>query len=145
VPFPILEQGDLPPRALLEAFAADEEACLFATRSFWQGIDVPGPSLALVVIDRIPFPRPDEPLTKAWRDRAGLDGWGAVDLPIGALRLAQGVGRLIRSQTDQGVVAVFDSRLFGARYSQSLLDALPPMRRTADRDEAESFLRSLFS
>jgi len=145
VPYPILEQGDLPARTLLEEFAADESSCLFATRSFWQGIDVPGPSLGLVVIDRIPFPRPDEHLTRAWRDRAGLDGWGAVDLPLGALRLAQGVGRLIRSRTDHGVAAVLDPRLSAARYSGALLAALPPMRRTSDPEEAVSFLESLFS
>ncbi len=145
VPYRILEQGDLPARTLLEEFAADEAACLFATRSFWQGIDVPGPSLGLVVIDRIPFPRPDEHLTRAWRDRAGLDGWGAVDLPLGALRLAQGVGRLIRSQTDQGVAAVLDPRLSAARYSVALLAALPPMRRTSDPAEAVTFLSGLFS
>ncbi len=144
VPFPVLEQGDLPAGALLESFAGDEQACLFATRSFWQGIDVPGPSLGLVVIDRIPFPRPDEHLVRAWRDRAGPDGWGAVDLPLGALRLAQGAGRLIRSQQDQGVVAVLDPRLSGARYSAHLLAALPPMRRTADREEALAFLRGTF-
>jgi len=145
VPYRVLEQGDLPSRNLLEDFAADESACLFATRSFWQGIDVPGPSLGLVVIDRIPFPRPDEHLTKAWRDRAGLDGWGAVDLPLGALRLAQGVGRLIRSRNDQGVAAVLDPRLSAARYSGALLDALPPMRRTSDPAEATAILKGLFS
>jgi ATP-dependent DNA helicase DinG len=145
VPYRILEQGDLPARTLLEEFAADESSCLFATRSFWQGIDVPGPSLGLVVIDRIPFPRPDEHLTRAWRDRAGLDGWGAVDLPLGALRLAQGVGRLIRSRTDHGVAAVLDPRLSVARYSGALLTALPPMRRTSDPEEAATFLGSLFS
>jgi len=145
VPYRILEQGDLPARTLLEEFAADESSCLFATRSFWQGIDVPGPSLGLVVIDRIPFPRPDEHLTRAWRDRAGLDGWGAVDLPLGALRLAQGVGRLIRSRTDHGVAAVLDPRLSAARYSGALLTALPPMRRTSDPEEAATFLGSLFS
>ena len=87
----------------------------------------------------------DEHLTKAWRDRAGLDGWGAVDLPLGALRLAQGVGRLIRSRNDQGVAAVLDPRLSAARYSGALLDALPPMRRTSDPAEATAILKGLFS
>jgi ATP-dependent DNA helicase DinG len=99
--------------------------------------------LSLVVIDRLPFPRPDDPLMSARRDAAGSAGFRAVDLPRAATLLAQGVGRLIRTAEDRGVVAVLDSRLAGAGYSASLLRALPPMRRTRDRQVALGFLESL--
>ena len=110
---------------------------------FWQGVDVPGSTLSLVVIDRIPFPRPDDPLIAARRDRAGRDAFATIDLPRAATLLAQGVGRLIRSASDRGVVAVLDSRLATASYRWQLIRALPPMRRTKDRRVAEEFLRTL--
>ena len=113
--------------------------CLFATMGFWQGIDVPGPSLSLVTIDRLPFPRPDEPLLQARRERARADAFRVVDLPRAATLLAQGAGRLIRRSTDRGVVAVLDPRLAtSARYRWEIVRALPPMRRTRDRAEAEA-------
>lgn len=99
---PILSQRDLPKARLLEAFAASEETCLFATMGFWQGVDVPGASLSLVAIDKIPFPRPDEPLLQARRERAGSAAFGMIDLPRAATLLAQGTGRLIRTATDTG-------------------------------------------
>ena len=136
----VLAQGDLPKPALIEAFASDERACLFATMGYWQGIDVPGPSLSLVAIDRIPFPRPDEPLLQARRERAGPGAFGIIDLPRAATLLAQGAGRLIRSATDRGVVAVLDSRLASAGYRWELVRALPPMRRTRHRADVEAFL-----
>ena len=111
--------------------------------SFWQGVDVPGPALTLVVIDRIPFPRPDDPLMAARREAAGRTGFQAVDLPRAATLLAQGAGRLIRTATDRGVVAVLDPRLATASYGPTLVKALPPMRRTRDRTEAEAFLRGI--
>jgi ATP-dependent DNA helicase DinG len=110
---------------------------------FWQGVDVPGPTLSLVVIDRLPFPRPDDPLMSARRDAAGAQGFRVVDLPRAATLLAQGAGRLIRTGTDRGVVAVLDPRLAIASYSGYLLKALPPMRRTRDRAEAVGYLRSI--
>jgi ATP-dependent DNA helicase DinG len=141
---PILGQRDLPKPALVEAFAADESASLFATMGFWQGIDVPGRTLSLVTIDRIPFPRPDEPLLQARRERAKAEAFRTIDLPRAAMLLAQGAGRLIRNATDRGVVAVFDPRLAGAKtYRWDLLRALPPFRRTKDRAEVEAFLREL--
>ncbi len=144
VPFPILTQDDLPKPALVAAFAADPETCLFATIGFWQGIDVPGPTLSLVTIDRIPFPRPDEPLLQARRERARADAFRIVDLPRAATMLAQGAGRLIRTSDDRGVVAIFDPRVATARsYRWDLVSALPPMRRTRERAEAEALLRSL--
>ena len=140
VPWTVLTQSDLPKPALVEAFSADEHACLFATMGFWQGIDVPGPALSQVVIDRIPFPRPDEPLFQARRDRAGAGAFRTVDLPRAATLLAQGAGRLIRSSTDRGVVAVLDPRLAKAGYRWDLVRALPPMRRTRHRADVEAFL-----
>jgi ATP-dependent DNA helicase DinG len=140
LPFRVLAQGDLPKARLLDAFASEHGACLFATMSFWQGVDVPGPTLSLVALDRLPFPRPDDPLLQARRDRAGAGAFRLVDLPRAATLLAQGAGRLIRSSTDTGVVAVLDPRLAGAGYRRTLLEALPPMRRTKDGAEACAFL-----
>jgi ATP-dependent DNA helicase DinG len=141
---PVLAQDDRPRRALVEAFAADEETSLFATMGFWQGVDVPGPSLSLVTVDRLPFPRPDEPLLQARRERARADAFRLVDLPRAITLLAQGVGRLVRSRTDRGVVAVLDRRLAtSTRYRWDIVRALPPMRRTRDRDEVVAFLRAL--
>ncbi|MHB8669369.1 MAG: ATP-dependent DNA helicase [Acidimicrobiales bacterium] len=140
LPWRLLTQEDLPKPALIAAFTDDETCCLFATIGFWQGVDVPGPSLSLVTIDRLPFPRPDEPLMQARRRLAGPDAFGLVDLPRAATLLAQGVGRLIRSSEDRGVVAVLDPRLASAPYRHRLLAALPPMRLTALRANVESFL-----
>ena len=139
---PVLVQGDLPKPALTLAFAEDEATSLFATLSFWQGVDVPGRSLSLVTIDKLPFPRPDEPLLQARREQARAEAFATVDLPRAATLLAQGAGRLIRTSTDRGVVAVLDSRLANATYRWSIVNALPPMARTRHRAEAEAFLRS---
>jgi ATP-dependent DNA helicase DinG len=97
----------------------------------------------LVVIDRIPFPRPDEPLLQARRDRLGRAAFATVDLPRAATLLAQGAGRLIRSPNDRGVVAILDPRLASARYRWDLVRALPPMRRTRHRQEVADFLAPL--
>jgi len=145
LPFPVLAQSDLPKPALVEAFRDDEATCLFATLGFWQGVDVPGPTLSLVTIDRIPFPRPDEPVLQARRDREGAGAFAAVDLPRAGTLLAQGAGRLIRSATDRGVVAVLDSRLATARYRGTLLARVPPMKRSVTRSEVEAFLHSVTS
>lgn len=144
VPWTVLQQGEGSKAQLLKSFIENEETCLFATMSFWQGIDAVGPTCNLVIIDRLPFPRPDEPLLQARRERAGADAFRVVDLPRAAIMLAQGAGRLIRSATDCGVVAVLDPRLATSRsYRWALLGALPPMRRTKDRGEAETLLREL--
>jgi ATP-dependent DNA helicase DinG len=140
---PVLAQSDLPKPALVEAFRESEATCLFATLGFWQGVDVPGRTLSLVAIDRIPFPRPDEPVLQARRDRAGAGAFNAVDLPRAGTLLAQGAGRLIRSATDRGAVAVLDSRLATARYRGALLARVPPMRRSIDRTEVVAFLRQV--
>ena len=143
VEHPVLAQGDLPKPLLIETFAEDDAACLFATMGFWEGLDVPGPSLSLVTIDKLPFPRPDDPLLQAKRELARQDAFSSVDLPRAATLLAQGVGRLIRTADDKGVVAVFDRRLAKANYRWEIVNSLPPMRRTRHRSEAEEFLRSL--
>jgi ATP-dependent DNA helicase DinG len=143
LPFPVLDQNSLPKPALVKAFSDDPAACLFATMGFWQGVDVRGETLSLVTIDRLPFPRPDEPLLQARRERAREGAFAMVDLPRAATLLAQGVGRLIRSATDRGVVAVFDPRLATARYRWEIVNALPPMRRTRERSEVEAFLEAI--
>jgi ATP-dependent DNA helicase DinG len=144
LPYRIFSQEELPKPALLTAFTAEAESCLFATMSFWQGVDVPGPTLSLVVIDRLPFPRPDDPLMSARRERAGAAAFKTIDVPRAATLLAQGAGRLIRTAEDRGVVAVLDARLStAASYRWDLVNALPPMRRTKDRAEVEAFLRGL--
>jgi ATP-dependent DNA helicase DinG len=145
LPYPLLAQGDLPKPALVDRFAGDPETCLFATMSFWQGIDVPGPSLSLVSIDRLPFPRPDDPLLQARREHVGAGAFEAIDVPRAATLLAQGAGRLIRTATDRGAVAVLDPRLATARYGPKIVATLPRMRRTKDRAEIERFLRDLRS
>jgi ATP-dependent DNA helicase DinG len=140
LPFTLLFQGDLPKGRLLEAFADDETSCLFATMGFWQGVDIPGPALSLVTLDRLPFPRPDDPVLQARRSRAGGRAFSVVDLPRAATLLAQGSGRLIRTAEDRGVVAVLDPRLATASYRGVLLSTMPPMRRTVDHDEVARFL-----
>ncbi len=142
-PFEILVQGQLPKRKLIAQFASEETATLVATMGYWEGIDVPGPSLSLVVIDRIPFPRPDDPLMQARREAVTARGGSAfdeVDLPHAAVLLAQGSGRLIRNETDRGVVAVLDRRLVSMRYGQRIIRSMPRLLRTSDRDRAVRFL-----
>jgi ATP-dependent DNA helicase DinG len=143
VAVPILTQRDLPKPALVEAFADSEETCLFATTGMFQGVDVPGRTLSLVVIDKLPFPRPDDPLLSARREQLGAAAFSAIDVPRAATMLAQACGRLIRTATDRGVVAVLDPRLATATYRWDIVKALPPMKRTRHRAEAETFLRTI--
>ncbi|GAA4069117.1 ATP-dependent DNA helicase [Nonomuraea soli] len=143
---PLLCQGDDSTMLLVKQFAEDEPTCLFGTLSLWQGVDVPGPSLRLVIIDRVPFPRPDDPLTSARQRHVaarGGNGFMAVAANHAALLLAQGVGRLLRSQDDKGVVAVLDPRLATARYSGFLLNSLPPFWRTTDPAVPRAALKRL--
>ena len=134
---PVLCQGEDSTANLVARFAEDEETTLVGTLSLWQGVDVPGKSLSLVVIDRIPFPRPDDPLLSA-RQRSvaarGGNGFLAVAGNHAALLLAQGVGRLLRRTEDRGVVAILDSRLVTARYGGYLRASLPPFWQTTNRD-----------
>lgn len=143
---PILCQGDDGTAALVDRFAADPETSLFGTLSLWQGVDVPGPSLSLVLIDRIPFPRPDDPLLTA-RQRAvaarGGNGFMTVAAAHAALLLAQGAGRLLRRVDDRGVVAVLDSRMATARYGGYLRASLPPFWPTTDPERVKQALQRL--
>jgi len=143
---PLLCQGDDVTAQLVRQFAEDEPTCLFGTLSLWQGVDVPGNSLQLVVIDRIPFPRPDDPLASA-RQRAvaarGGNGFMTVAASQAALLLAQGAGRLLRTMTDRGVVAVLDPRLVTARYGDFLRASLPPFWTTTDPAVVRAALRRL--
>jgi ATP-dependent DNA helicase DinG len=143
---PLLCQGDDVTAQLVKQFAEDEPTCLFGTLSLWQGVDVPGSALRLVVIDRIPFPRPDDPLASA-RQRAvaarGGNGFMTVAAAHAALLLAQGAGRLLRTMTDRGVVAVLDPRLVTARYGDFLRASLPPFWTTTDPALVRAALRRL--
>jgi len=143
---PVLLQGDDQLPTLVARFAADEPTCLFGTLSLWQGVDVPGPACRLVVIDRIPFPRPDDPVRSARSDAvaaAGGNGFMSVAATHAALLLAQGAGRLVRSGEDRGVVAVLDPRLATARYGEFLQRSMPPFWRTTDREVVLAALRRL--
>jgi ATP-dependent DNA helicase DinG len=143
---PLLCQGEDPTSQLIGRFAQDEATCLFGTLSLWQGVDVPGRSLQLVVIDRIPFPRPDDPLASA-RQRAvaarGGNGFMTVAAAQAALLLAQGTGRLLRTMSDRGVVAILDPRLLTARYGSFLRASLPPFWTTTNPEVVRAALRRL--
>jgi len=136
----ILKQDDLPKMELLRVFAEEESTCLFATQSFFQGVDVPGRTLSLVIIDRLPFPVPTDPLMSARRDAYGKSAFTAIDIPIAATKLAQAAGRLIRTRTDMGVVAVLDPRLVTKGYGRSIIEMLPPMEFTNKLARAKEFL-----
>lgn len=143
---PVLCQGDDHLPTLVREFADDPATCLFGTLSLWQGVDVPGPSCQLVLIDRIPFPRPDDPVKSARAravEAAGGNGFMQVSATHAALLLAQGAGRLVRSTTDRGVVAVLDPRLVTARYGTFLTRSMPGFWQTTDRDVATGALRRL--
>jgi ATP-dependent DNA helicase DinG len=138
----VLVQGTLSRERLINEFRASHEASLFAVTSFWQGVDVPGHSLSLVTIDRLPFSVPGDPLAEARREKSPQP-FMDVDLPRATMLLAQGVGRLIRTKDDRGVVAVLDTRLATARYRSVMFKKLPPMKRTRDKAQVHAFLRAL--
>ena len=143
---PLLCQGDDSTMLLVKRFAEDEPTTLFGTLSLWQGVDVPGPSLSCVIIDRIPFPRPDDPLVAARQkatDSRGGNGFLTVSATHAALLLAQGAGRLLRGMDDRGVVAILDPRLATARYGGFLRASLPPFWPTDDREVVHAALRRL--
>lgn len=146
VEVPILCQGESSMAALVKQFAEEPDTCLFGTMTLWQGVDVPGISCRLVTIDRIPFPRPDDPLMTA-RTRAvakaGGNGFMSVAATHAAVRLAQGAGRLIRAHDDRGMVAILDSRLATAGYGGFLRASLPPFWSTTDRSTALAVLSRL--
>jgi ATP-dependent DNA helicase DinG len=143
---PVLCQGEDQIATLVRQFARDPRTCLFGTLTLWQGVDVPGSSCQLVIIDRIPFPRPDDPLASARSQaiaRMGGNGFMAVSATHAALRLSQGAGRLVRRADDRGVVAFLDSRMMTARYAGFLQRSLPPFWPTTDKAMVLSALARL--
>jgi ATP-dependent DNA helicase DinG len=135
LPFPSKVQGELPRGALLEWFRATKNAVLFATGTFWEGIDVVGDQLSCVIIDRLPFPSPSDPLVAARLaalEARGKPGFESYMIPSAIVRLKQGFGRLIRSKTDRGLIALLDGRAVGMRYGATIVDALPPATRITD-------------
>ncbi|WJV45738.1 ATP-dependent DNA helicase [Streptomyces flavofungini] len=143
---PILLQGEETLGELIKGFAADARTCLFGTLSLWQGVDVPGANCQLVIMDKIPFPRPDDPLMSARQkavDEAGGNGFMAVAATHAALLMAQGAGRLVRASGDRGVVAVLDPRLATARYGSYLRASLPEFWYTTDRNQVRRSLAAI--
>ncbi|MFC0675507.1 ATP-dependent DNA helicase [Brachybacterium hainanense] len=143
---PIAVQGEDSMTRLVRDFSAEESSSLFGTITLWQGVDVPGRACRLVTIDRIPFPRPDEPLISARQERIaerGGNGFMQISAQHAALLMAQGAGRLIRSSADRGMVAVLDPRLVTKRYGSYLVQAMPPLWRTQDPAVALGSLRRL--
>ncbi|MDY3127335.1 MAG: ATP-dependent DNA helicase [Corynebacterium sp.] len=148
LPFELFVQGEDTTGALVEKFRKNENSCLFGTLSLWQGVDVPGPACSLVIIDRIPFPRPDQPLLQARTDAAnaaGRSGFMEVSATHAALLMAQGVGRLLRSTSDRGVVAVLDNRLETKRYGSFLRGSLPAFWYTTNPDTVRGALKRLIA
>ena len=146
LPFDIYLQGEDSTGALVDKFAKAENSCLFGTLSLWQGVDVPGSALSLVIIDRIPFPRPDDPLLQARSnaaDAAGRSGFMEVSATHASLLMAQGAGRLLRSVDDRGVVAVLDNRLVTKRYGSFIRRSLPAFWDTTDAETVRGALRRL--
>lgn len=144
--FPVMLQGEDSLSHLVRRFKEEDRSCLFGVMSLWQGVDVPGSACQLVVIDRLPFPRPDDPLPAARAaaaDQAGQSGFRSVFVPHAAIRLAQGAGRLIRTGADKGVVAILDSRLHSAGYGRYIRRSLPPLWYTTDAEVVRNALRRL--
>ncbi|WP_411138793.1 ATP-dependent DNA helicase [Streptomyces sp. C10] len=143
---PILLQGEETLGELIRAFAEDARTCLFGTLSLWQGVDVPGPNCQLVVMDRVPFPRPDDPLMSARQkavEEGGGNGFMAVAATHAALLMAQGAGRLVRATGDRGVVAVLDPRVERARYGSFLRKSMPEFWYTTDRNQVRRSLAAI--
>lgn len=140
--FPLLAQGDEPKQALLERFQQSGRAVLLGSQSFWEGVDMPGEALSVVIIDKLPFAPPDDPVVAARIARiseAGGNSFMEYQLPEAVISLKQGAGRLIRTETDRGVLMLCDPRLVGKSYGRKVLDALPPMRRTRKFSEVRDF------
>ena len=142
IPFPLLRQGDFPKNRLLEVFRETPHAVLCATSSFWQGVDVQGDALRAVVIDKLPFLVPTEPLVAArisWLEREGENAFLRYSVPEAIITLKQGLGRLIRSRQDRGILAVLDSRLRTRSYGQLFLKSLPNCPVTDKIEELRHF------
>jgi ATP-dependent DNA helicase DinG len=144
LPFPYRVQGESPKTQILEWFRAEPHPVLFATASFWEGVDVIGNALSCVIIDRIPFPPPDDPIIAARSEMLEAQGIGAFDalmVPAAITRLKQGLGRLIRSRSDKGLMCVLDGRLETKAYGRRIMESLPPARRVHSLADVEAFLR----
>ena len=146
VKWPILVQGQMGRGAILEEFKKRTSSVLLATHSFWQGVDVPGESLSAVIVEKLPFPRPDRPLVKArgrLMEEEGKDSFMNYYLPEAALTLKQGLGRLMRQSGDQGLLAILDVRMLKKGYGKKLLKTLPPGRQSSDLAEVAEFLKNI--
>jgi ATP-dependent DNA helicase DinG len=146
IPFPLFVQGEQPRSILLESFRQSGEGVLLGTASFWEGVDVMGDALSLVVIDKLPFAAPDDPVIEAKSELLRRDGGNPfmqLYLPQAVISLKQGAGRLIRDVNDRGVLVLCDPRIRTRSYGRTFLDSLPPMTLAEDRHEAERFLESL--
>lgn len=143
--WPVLVQNSQSRARLIKQFKYQEHASLFATFSFWQGVDVPGRSCSLVVIDKLPFPRPNDPVLQARREIAGDNAFYTIDMSLAATLLTQGAGRLIRTSSDRGVVAILDPRLVTRGYGHTLLEHLPPMSHTTSLARTVEFLQTITS
>ncbi len=142
LPYPLLKQGDMTRLELTRRFREEEGAVLFGLKSFWEGVDIAGEALSLVVIDKLPFDPPDDPVHEArvaHMKAAGENWFGAYVLPQAVLRLKQGLGRLLRTRDDRGVMAILDTRLHTKGYGRQVLNALPPARRTSSAKDVEQF------
>jgi ATP-dependent DNA helicase DinG len=146
LPFTLLKQGTAPRSALLDEFVRDVHSVLFATGSFWQGIDVPGEALSCLIIDKLPFESPSDPLVAARieaLDARGDNPFMGYQVPVAVLALKQGIGRLIRKKTDRGIVAILDNRIITRRYGELFMRSLPPMPLTHDINEIETFFQRI--
>jgi ATP-dependent DNA helicase DinG len=143
VEYPLLIQGEAPKAQLLDTFRATPHAVLLATTSFWQGVDVAGEQLSCVIVDKLPFASPGDPVVSARIERLrgrGQNAFGEYQVPVAVLMLKQGLGRLIRSATDRGILAVLDSRLLRKQYGRRFLESLPSTRLVHDLDEVARFM-----
>jgi ATP-dependent DNA helicase DinG len=146
LPFPLLMQGEQDAHQLIATFRSKGNAVLLATASFWEGVDVSGSALSLVVIDKIPFSPPDDPVAQAREAllvEKGLSAFVCEQLPDATMALIQGAGRLIRSETDRGVLVIGDPRITQKHYGKQILAALPPMKQTRSNAEAVAFIHSM--
>lgn len=146
LPWPLLVQGETSRAVTLAEFSYRTESVLFATHSFWQGVDVPGESLTVVIIEKLPFPRPDRPLIRARSAllvEEGRNPFFDYFIPEAALTLKQGLGRLMRHCLDQGLLAILDRRLLTKAYGRKLLKALPPSPRTSELETVAAFLKNI--
>ncbi len=144
--FPLLMQGQGSRTELLERFRRLGNAVLVASQSFWEGVDVPGDALSVVIIDKMPFAPPDDPVLKArvdWMEKQGRNPFMEYQLPRAVINMKQGAGRLIRSERDHGVLMICDPRMLTKPYGKRVWQSLPPMRRTRVLDEVVAFLEQL--